>query len=213
MDRTRSDTVKDYSLILLGSILYGLSTVMFIFPCRLFLGGTTGIAVILTSFLAISAGTMSTILNISLIVLAFVILGRDMAIKTTVGSLLTTLFISFFELILKLDSPLIINPYVSALIGAVIIAIASGIMFYVGSSSGGTDIIALIVKKFSSLKIGRALLLTDVLIVLVGGILAYPDMLLASSVGFLVKVLGIDTVIRMIKERGNAEDCSRIDAQ
>ena len=73
-------------------------------------------------------------------------------------------------------------------------------MFYVDSSSGGTDVIALIVKKFSGIKIGMALLITDVLIVLVGGLLSGITILISSFLGLLVKTFGIDFVIRIIKK-------------
>ena len=73
-------------------------------------------------------------------------------------------------------------------------------MFYVDSSSGGTDIIALIVKKFSHVQIGKALLITDILIVLVGGILSGISILLGSVIGLLIKTLGIDLVIFIIKK-------------
>ena len=123
-----------------------------------------------------------------------------MAIRTLVGSLLTTVFIGVLEKPLTLDAPLIGNPYLSALIGASIIAIAGGVMFYVDSSSGGPDIIALIVKKISHVQIGKALLMTDVLIVLVGGALLGRTILIASVIGLLVKTLGIDLVILLIKK-------------
>ena len=114
------------------------------------------------------------------------------------GSLLTTIFIGIFEKIFTLKEPIIQNQYISAVVGAVIIAIASGIMFYVGSSSGGTDVIALIIQKFSSIKIGKALLLADVLIVLAGGLLSNLIILISSFLGLLVKTLGIDFVISQI---------------
>ena len=83
-------------------------------------------------------------------------------------------------------------------------------MFYVDSSSGGTDIIALIVKKYSTLQIGKALLVTDLLIVIVGGILSGLELALSSLLGLLVKTLGIDFVIalvkRFVKRREGTED-------
>jgi APA family basic amino acid/polyamine antiporter len=79
-----------------------------------------------------------------------------------------------------------------------IIAIASGMMFLVNSSSGGTDIIALIVKKFSGIRIGRALLITDVTIVLVGGCLSGWTIFASSLIGLLIKTLGIDVIIYLI---------------
>ena len=191
--------IKEGLLIFLGSILYAASTVLFIFPKSLLLGGTSGISVILERFLPFSPGIILMTINFLLIVLAFVILGKEMAAKTLIGSVLTTVFIGIFEKLFSFEAPLIANEYLSAIVGAAIIAVASGIMFYVDSSSGGTDIIALIVKKYSSIQIGKALLITDVLIVVVGGILSGITILISSFIGLLIKALGIDFVISLIK--------------
>ncbi len=191
---------KDFLLILAGSILYAVSTVLFIFPHSLLLGGTSGISVILESFIPFSPGSILMVINFSLLFLAFLILGKGMAVKTLIGSTLTTLFIGLFEKLFVFDAFLIASPVASALTGAGMIAVASGIMFYIDSSSGGTDIIALIVQKFSRIRIGRALLITDILIVLVGGLLSGPTILAASALGLLVKTFGIDFVIAQIKK-------------
>lgn len=193
-------TLREFILITVGSLLYAVSTNLFIFPSGVIIGGTSGISVILTYVLDFSPGTIITVINIALILLAFLLLGKDMAIKTLVGSVLTTIFIGGLEKPLTLSSPLIESKLLSALIGAAIIAIASGIMFYVDSSSGGTDIIALIVKKYSRIKIGKALLVTDILIVLGGGLLSGFRILVIFTAGFLVKVLGIDLVIQIIEK-------------
>lgn len=199
--------IIEYFLIILGSIFYAVSTVLFIFPHSLLLGGTSGISVILTFFLSFSPASILMIINFLLIIVAFVVLGKDMGIKTFVGSTLTTVFVGVFEKILQFNEPIIQNPYLSAVIGALIIAIASGIMFYVGSSSGGTDVIALIIQKFSKVKIGKALLLTDVLIVIAGGLLSNSIILISSFFGLLVKTLGIDFVIsQIIKLKNRSEE-------
>lgn len=187
--------IIEYLLILLGSIFYAISTVLFIFPHSLLLGGTSGISVILNFFLTFSPANILMIINFSLIIVAFLVLGKGMGLKTLVGSSLTTVFVGVFEKILNFKEPVIHNEYISAVIGAVIIAIASGIMFYVGSSSGGTDVIALIIQKFLKFKIGKALLLTDILIVIVGGLLSNFAILISSFIGLLVKTLGVDFVI------------------
>ena len=192
--------LKEFLLIFLGSIIYAFSTVLFIFPHSLLLGGTSGISVVLSRFLTFSPGIILTIINLTLVVLAFLILGKDMALKTLVGSILTTVFIGVLEKPLSLEVPLVSNICLSTIVGATLIAIASGIMFYVDSSSGGTDIIALIVKKFSNIKIGKALLITDVLIVLVGGVLSGLTIFLSSFLGLLIKTLGIDLVISIISK-------------
>ena len=99
---------------------------------------------------------------------------------------------------MALDGPVIANPFLSSAIGAAIIALASGIMFYCNASSGGTDIIALIVQKYRKIHIGKALLLTDILIMLFGGFLLGSKILLASFIGLLIKGFGVDFVIAQI---------------
>lgn len=193
-------SMKECFLILLGSFLYAISTLLFIFPHSLLLGGTSGISVILESFLRFSPGMILMIINSLLIVLAFFILGKEMGIKTLLGSVLTTVFIGILEPFLVLDEAIISNCYISATVGAVIISVASGIMFYVDSSSGGTDVIALIIKKYSDIKIGKALLISDVLIVIFGGMLSGITIFLSSFLGLLIKTLGIDFVIAIIKK-------------
>ena len=188
-------TVRDYALILLGSFLYMLGTCLFIFPHGLLLGGTSGISVILARFLPFSPAAILSGINIVLMLLAVLILGRSMAVRTFVGSLVTTLFIGGFDLLFTLTAPPIHNVFLSAILGAAVIALASGILFYVDASSGGTDIIALIIRKYSRIRIGRALLITDVVIVLLGGI---PTGL-ASFTGLFIKTLGIDGVMALIR--------------
>ena len=73
--------VLNYLFIIMGSILYAIATVVFIFPHSLLLGGTSGISVILNEYISFSPGTILVIINFSLLVAAFVVLGKDMAIN------------------------------------------------------------------------------------------------------------------------------------
>ncbi len=198
--------LRDGLLILMGSVLYALSTVLLIFPNQLLLGGTSGISVILENLLPFSPGTILVIINSLLVILAFILLGKNMAVKTLIGSVLTTVFVGLFERLFMPANPPISNPFIASVVGAAVIAIASGIMFYADSSSGGTDIIALIVRKFIHIDIGKALLITDILIVIIGGALSGLVILISSFIGLLIKTLGIDLVIstiqRFSKKRG-----------
>lgn len=209
MNKKIFSEINAYLLILLGSVLYAAGTVLFIFPNSLLLGGISGVSVILNRFLPFSPGTLLTVINTALIVVAFIVLGRDMAIKTLVGSVITTVSIPVMERLFAFENPLISNPYISSVVGAIIISVASGILFYVKSSSGGTDVISLIVQKYSGMKIGKAVLVTDILIVIVGGVLSGITIAISSFIGLVTKTFGIDGVITLIKKldrRGEADE-------
>ena len=196
----RISTLKSLPFIILGSAIYALGTHFFIFPANLFLGGTSGIAVILNSVSALSSSDILVVINISLLILALVVLGKDMALKTLLGTVATTAVVGLLGRLLPMGTAPIANPILSGCIGAVIIAAASGMLFYVDSSSGGTDIIALVIKKFAKINIGKALLISDILIVVVGGLLSGWSIAIASFIGLLIKTLGIDVVIGMIEK-------------
>ena len=80
------NTLRDYLLITLGSILYAASTLLFLFPHKLLLGGTSGISVILDAFLPFSPGTILMVINFALLLLAVLVLGKGMAVRTLVMS-------------------------------------------------------------------------------------------------------------------------------
>ena len=200
MGENTNKQLKTLGNICLGGVIYGFATNYFIFPHDIILGGTSGVAVILSHLLPFSAGKYSVVLNAFLLILGLLILGKEIAGRTLLGSTITTIAIGAFDMFAHSSSPWIENPVLSTIVGSALIAIASGILFYVKSSSGGTDIVALIVQKYSSLHIGRCLFLTDVLIVAIGCIYFEPKVIIASILGFLIKVLGIDFMISRINK-------------
>lgn len=197
--------------ITLGSGIYAVATQLFIFSNDLFLGGTSGVSVMLSYFFPnFSSGEILMIINISLMILAVVILGKGMALKTFLGSTLTTCFIGLLDRYTPSDLVLIPNPLLSAVVGASVVAAGSALLFLVDSSSGGTDIIALIIQKYSSIHIGKALLAADVLIVIVGAWISAPIIAVSSVVGLLIKTFGIDWIIGWIRKVGKRTDCGVI---
>ena len=139
------------------------------------------------------------LLSVLCVVLAVILLGKGMAVQTSLGSTFTTVFIWMLDKIFSGTGPLIANPVLSAVLGASIVAAGSALLFYVDSSSGGTDIIALIIRKYSDIHIGRALLAADVAIVVVGACISEPLIAVASVIGLLIKTFGIDFIIAVIQ--------------
>ena len=203
---TMTQKLKTLSIIVLGSAIYAVATQYFIFSNGLFLGGTSGISVILNCFFPdFSSGEFLMGINILLMLLALIILGKHVAVKTMLGSCLTTIFIGILDHFTPVTVPLIKNPVLSAAIGASMVAVGSAILFFVDSSSGGTDILALIIRKFSGTPIGRALLIADILIVIIGAAISSPLWACASVLGLMIKTFGIDLIIRKLQNPKSAK--------
>lgn len=190
--------------VTIGSALYAAATQFFIFSNDLFLGGTSGLSVILSHFFPrFSSGQFLMFINIALMVLALIILGKRVALGTMLGSTLTTVFIGFLDSAAPMNAPLVASPVLAAIIGSLLIAVASAILFMNDSSSGGTDIVALIIQKFSSIKIGTALMIADILIVVIGACVSPIGVAIGSVVGLVVKTRGIDAAIALYKKWKN----------
>lgn len=197
--------LKTVAAIGLGSLIYSVALHYFIFPHDVLLGGTGGVSVLLSRYIPqLSAEEYLVIINTALMVAALVVLGKSMAGKTMLGSLFTTLFVGALDSVCKGHAPLVENVFASAVLGAMIVAVGSTILFAVDSSSGGTDIIALIIQKYSRISIGKALLIADILIVVMGILTFHWTVAVASVVGLLIKTFGIDFLIHRyntIKQR------------
>lgn len=197
---------KTLGRITLGSAVYAVATQLFIFSNDLFLGGTSGVSVILNHFYPeLSSGQILMMINVSLMMLALVVLGKGMAVKTFLGSTMTTIFIGVLDSWTPDSVVLIENPILSAIVGASLVAAGSAILFAVDSSSGGTDILALIIQKYSHIHIGKALLAADVMIVVVGACISSPVTAAASVLGLLIKTFGIDWIFGFMKNGKAAE--------
>jgi len=193
--------IKRFSIIIASSLLYALATCMFIIPNATVLGGTTGLAVLIHRYIpALSAEQIMTFFNVLLLILAFVILGRNIAIGTLVGSLATSLFIFLFDLIFVRFDGFRIFPAGEVFIGAALIGLASALLFSNDASSGGTDILALIVQHFSHINISTALFSTDIVLVFLSFFIYSIPIGLLSVLGFATKLGAIALMENRLKK-------------
>lgn len=187
--------IFEYVLITLGIILTALGVYLFKFPNHFAFGGATGIATVVEAVTGINASDVSFIINLALLVLGCIVLGKDFGTKTIYASALFTVMLSFMERLFPIDGPLTSQPILELIYAIALPAAGSAILFWTDSSSGGTDILAMILKKYTSLNIGVALLLTDVLIAFSAFFVFGVETGLFSLVGLVVKSLIIDSLI------------------
>ena len=172
MKKPRYDSLmhsaKDYVLIIIGLVLYALGFTAFILPHEVVIGGVSGIGTLVyfaTAGLIPVAVTQYGV-NLLLLAMAFKVVGRTFVMRTIFGATVISLSIGVFEGYFMSMPPLIPDISMSVILGAIICGIGVGTIFIHNGSSGGTDIVAAMVSKVSNVSIGRTMIFTDMIIVL-----------------------------------------------
>ncbi len=191
-------TVLEYLMLTAATLVLVTGVYLFKFPNHFSFGGVTGIAIVLSALLPATPGSITFIINVSLLLLGFLFLGRDAGIKTVYVSLLTSAGLSAAELLFPMERPLTEEPVLELIFAIVLPAFSAAIFFNMGASGGGTDIIAMILKKYSRLNIGTALFLVDLGIVISACLVFDAQTGLFSLCGLLAKSLVVDGVIENI---------------
>ncbi len=156
--------VSKYLLIVLGSVLYAIGFQCFCFPNHIVAGGITGIAMILNRFTQWPVGLMVLAMNVPLFLIAW----RHFGVSYLVGSLVGTAVSSVCVDLIALTHIVATNdPMLGSIIGGVIKGAGMGIIYYVGASTGGIDILAKMLReKYQSINFGTIILIIDVVIVI-----------------------------------------------
>lgn len=191
--------MADFGLMNLGVFLTTVGIYFFKFPNSFSMGGVSGIAVILGKVVPnITPGAFVFILNISLLLLGFVVFGKGFGGRTAYASLAFSVETWIFEKIFPMSAPFTNQPLLELIFAVMLPAAGSAILFNIGSSSGGTDVIAMILKKYTHCNIGRALLYSDIVIVLCSFAVFGMQIGLFSLLGLGAKALIVDNVIESI---------------
>ncbi|NLL72901.1 MAG: YitT family protein [Clostridiales bacterium] len=181
----------------MGVLLVVLGVYFFKFPNNFSIGGVTGIAIILSNMLnnSISSGTIVLIVNLILLVIAYIFLGKSFGNRTAYGSLLLSVSLQLLEIIVPMTGPLTDEPMLELSFAIILPAVGSAILFNIGSSTGGTDIIAMLLRKYTKIDIGLGLLLTDFLLTVATFLVFDLKTGFLSILGLLIKSTLIDSVI------------------
>ena len=156
--------LKDYLTIFLGTFMYALGVTLFIMPHQFVLGGLTGVAVLFNYGFGMPVSIMVLIMNAILLAISYKVLGTEFLIKTVVGVGSLTAFLGFFEAI-SFTPIMTEEPLMAGLIGSIVAGAGVGLVMSVNSSTGGTDIIILIINKYRNVTPGRTMLYIDLIIV------------------------------------------------
>ncbi len=177
----------DYALMTLGSLIFCMAWTSFLIPNGLASGGLTGLCTIIQYGTGIPVGLTYPIINVILLIIGFLVLGKGFGFKTiyviALTSLLFDLLPNFPQFEVLMDEKFLV-----ALVGASLESIGIGLVLLRGGSTGGTDIIAMVINKYWPVSPGRVYLFTDLFII--SCLLFVPDKGLVDLIYAMVVMLG-----------------------
>ena len=188
--------ISDYLVMFLGSLLMSAGVYFFKIPNGFSTGGVSGAATLLGSISVISPATWITIFNIALLIIGFITLGKGVGIRTVFCTILFSAATQILEWLIPMTSPLTDQPLLELIYAMLLTSVGSALIFYRNGSSGGTDIIALIIKKHFGINVGTALLCVDCLIAASAFMVFDVRTGLFSVLGLLIKAFLVDGLIQ-----------------
>ena len=187
--------LKHFFLLTASTLLMAFGTYFFKFTNNFTFGGITGLAVLVARTGLMSAGDFNLIASMLLLIAGLIILGKEFAARTAYCSILLSVALSVMERLWPMSEPLTSQPMLELCFAIALPALGSAVLFNIGSSSGGTDIIAMILKKYSSFDIGRALMISDAVITTASFFVFDIETGLYSFLGLAIRSFMIDNFI------------------
>lgn len=197
--REEPGRIQFFLTLNLGLFLTAIGIEVFKAPNHFALGGTSGLSIILsTLFPKFPVSAFMWLINLALVLLGLAFLDRRTMGWTVFSSFALSFYVSILERLIPLSAPLTNDTLLELIFAVGLPAVGSAIVFNIGASTGGTDILAMILKKYSSLQIGKALLLVDAAIVATAAALYGPRTGLYCILGLISKSFVVDSFIENV---------------
>lgn len=198
----RLKKIKGFLLINLGLLLTAAGIHFFKVPNSFATGGVSGLAIVVRHFFpTISVGPIMMAINIILLLVGFALIGRSFGTWTVYSSFMLSGMVWVLDQLFPLSKPLTNETLLELFFAIILPGVGSAIVFNQNASTGGTDIVAKVLNKITSIDIGKALLISDFAITLAAGIVFGVKIGMYSMFGLLIKGFLIDTVIEGFNTR------------
>ncbi len=198
--------IMRFLMINVGVFIMALGIYLFLIPSNLAAGGVSGLSIVISHYIpSLNIGFIILAINMILFVLAFIFIGKEFLGYTVYSSFLLSILIAGFEIVIPIKEPLVNDLMLNIIYGMFTSSVGIAIVFYYNASTGGTDIIAKIINKYSGMPIGKALFLADAFVTLCAAVTFGIASGMYAFLGILINGFMIDKVISGFEERVKVE--------
>ncbi len=192
-----ANVIKDYLVITLGIFIAAVAVYFFLVPSGVTVGSASGFGVVLSYFIPLPLSVITFIINLVLLIIGFILIGKDFGIKTVYSSLSLSVFLAIFEIIFPNQGPIMGDQFVDMICYLFVIAIGQAILFKCNASSGGLDIVGKIINKFFRIELGQAISIAGICVALMSALIpgAKVDSVVLSLLGTYLSGIILDHFI------------------
>jgi len=185
----------EFLIMNVGIFIAAISVYFFLVPSGMSMGGTTGLAVIISRLVPLSISTIAMIFNVVLLLLGFVCIGKEFGAKTVYISLIYPVYIALFENLFPNFTSIMQDPVLDMICFIFILSVGSAMLFNINASSGGLDIVAKILNKYFHMDMGKAVSSAGMLIAACALITADVKTMILSMIGTYLNGILLDHML------------------
>lgn len=153
----RLELIKEYVVITFAIFIISLAVFFFLMPSHLSVGSISGLAIVLNNFIPLSVSAMTMIMNVALLIVGFILLGKEFGAKTVYTSILLPACLGVLEKLFPNNTSIMGDPFIDMICYVFVVSIGLAMLFTRNASSGGLDIVAKLLNKYLHMDLGKAM--------------------------------------------------------
>lgn len=186
--------IKNAAILVVGNLILAFLVAAFIIPHNIIMGGATGIGVVLSGIFPLDTATIVLIFNILMLILGGIVLGKKFLLTTVTSSFLYPIFLSVMQKIPNIAS-VTSNTLVATIFAGGLLGLALGLIMGIGSSSGGTDVLNLVISKWFHIPVATAVYLVDIFILVAQALYTDFEHILYGILVLVIETFVLDHVL------------------
>lgn len=175
--------LKEFAIITFGTIIVAAAVFFFMLPSHVSVGSGAALAMVLSNFIPLSVSTITLLMNVFLLIMGFILVGKEFGGKTVYCSILMPVVMGVYERIFPDFQSITQDPLLDVICYILVVGIGLMLLFSYNASSGGLDIVAKIMNKYLRMDMGKAMSISGIVVALTSAVCYEPKIVVISVLG------------------------------
>lgn len=187
--------INEFIIITIGTTIIAAAVYFFLVPSHLSIGSISGLAIVLSNFIPLPVSAITMVLNVVLLIVGFLFIGKEFGTKTIYTSILLPALLALFEHVAPNNPSIMQDPFLDMICYLFIVSLGLAILFNLNASSGGLDIVAKLLNKFLHMELGTAISVSGMVVALSSALVSDVKIVVLSILGTYLNGIILDRFI------------------